>query len=314
MGTIAERTKSSWARRIASYAAVPPVYQAFFEPLQAGGQDLPYTVLAPSFEGFLHRATEKLVCVLGQEVHILERSGNTFEAHCFPLAGIGYVEVRTVLLDSHIKICGVTEQGAPACCTLRFNSITDYLFRPIVERIRLATVDARDETQGAEREAFGHLVRVNYKFMNYARHSLLSREKVIHSILQPEIRESVLTVLGRTYHRTISPTHMIILVDGELITIREERRRSGEDRYGGVWTYIPLVKIAALSVSEQSSGLLGLSIQLPESGCLDYLFQASARREVEQLLDCVRGLTAGPHLTVAGSMAATTNGDLSVSA
>jgi hypothetical protein len=190
-------------------------------------------------------------------------------------------------------ICGVAQHGVPACCTLKFNSITDYLFRPIVERIRLATFDAQDPAQSSEREKFDHLVRLNYKFMSYARRSLLAGEKVVHTILQPEIWERVLTVLGKTYFRTVSPTHMSILTDRELIMIGEEYRRSGEDRYGGIWDYIPLNKIVALSLSRKGSNLLNLSIQLPDSACLDYLFQASAKRDVEQLLDCAKELTTG---------------------
>jgi hypothetical protein len=291
LGAIAEQTKSSWARLITSYAAVPPVYQGFFEPLQVEGRAFPHTVVTPSYEKFLHRTTEKLVCEFGHEVHVLERSGSTFEALSFPLEEISYVQVRTMLLDSHIQICGVTKQGVPACCTLRFNSITDYLFRPIVERIRRATFDARDQAPSSERATFDYLVRVNYKFMSYARHSLLAGEKVIHTILQPEIRERVLTVLGKTYYRTVFPTHMSILTDRELIMIGEEHRRGGEDRYGGIWDYIPLHKIVALSLSSKGSNLLSLSIQLPDSTCLDYLFEASARREVEQLLDLAKELT-----------------------
>lgn len=283
MGTIAEQTKSSWARRVPSYAAAPPAYQEFFEPLQATGQDLPYAVLAPSYEGFLHRATEKLVCAFGQAIHVLEKSGNTFEATRFPLAGISDVQVRTVLLDAHVKICGLTEHGAPACCTIRFNAVTDYLFRPIVEWIRRAILGAGDVPQDSQRERFDHLVRVNYKFMNYARHSLLPGEQVIQSILQPEIRESALSLLGKTYYRTLSPTHMSILTAGELITIREEHRR-GQDRYGGVWDYVPLNKIVSLSLSEKGTGLLGLSIGLPAGASLDCLFQASAKRDLEQLI------------------------------
>jgi hypothetical protein len=85
---------------------------------------------------------------------------------------------------------------------------------------------------------------------------------------------------------------MSILTDRELIMIGEEYRRSGEDRYGGIWDYIPLNKIVALSLSREGSNLLSLSIQLPESACLDYLFEASAKREVEQLLDLAKELTS----------------------
>ena len=149
MGALAERTRASWARHIPTYAAVPPAYRAFFEPLQAAGQDLPHAVLAPSYEGFLHRATEKLVFALGQEIHVLEKAGNTFQAHCFPLPAISYVEFRAVLLDAHVKICGLADRGTPACCTIRFNAVGDYLFRPIVETIRRAAIGAGDAETGS---------------------------------------------------------------------------------------------------------------------------------------------------------------------
>ena len=289
----AEQTKSSWAKSIESYDAVPNVYKDFFEPFLADGRVFPYTVLTPSYEGFIHRTTEKLICNFGHEIYVLERSGNTFEAQCYPLEGISYVEVRTILLDSRIKISGVTRHGVPTSSTLKFNSVTDYLFTPILERIRLATFDSKDAAQSSELEKFDHWVRLNYKFMNYAKHSLLAGEKVIHTIMQPEIRASVLTVLGKTYYRTISPTHVSILTDRELILIREEVRKSGEDKYGGIWDYIPLNKIVTLSLSGKDSNLLVLSIQLPESARLEYLFQASAKREIDQLLERFRELTTG---------------------
>jgi hypothetical protein len=165
----AEQTKSSWAKPIKSYAAVPNVYKDFFEPFLADGRVFPYTVLTPSYDGFIHRTTEKLICDFGREIYVLERSGNTFEAQCYPLAGISYVEVRPILLDSRIKISGVTRQGVPTSSTFKFNSVTDYLFTPILERIRLATVDSRDAAQSSESEKFDHLVRLNYKFTNYAK-------------------------------------------------------------------------------------------------------------------------------------------------
>jgi hypothetical protein len=286
-----EQTRASWAKSIASYDAVPNAYKDFFEPLLADGRAFPYAVLTPSYEGFIHRTTEKLICDLGHEICVLERKGSTFDARSYPLDGISYVEVRTVLLDSHFKICGVTSRGVPDSSTLRFNTVTERLFTPILKRIRLANVDPKDAAPSLESERFNHWIRLNYKFMNYARHSLLGREKVVQAILQPEIRASVLTVLGRTYYRVISPTHAAILTDRELIIIREEARQSGVDRYGGIWDYIPLNKIVTLSLSEKNGDLLALSIQLPESVRLESLFQASAKREVEQLLERFRELT-----------------------
>jgi hypothetical protein len=283
-----ELTRSSWAKPITSYDDVPKVYKSFFEPFHADGQEFPYTVLTPSYERFIHRTTEKLICVWDHEIYILERSGNTFETQCYPFGQISCIEFRTILLDSYIKLSGITQHGDPGSATLKFNSVTDYLFTPILKKIRLATVDPGDTAQSSESEKFDYLVRSNYKFMNYAKRSLLGGEKVIHAILQPEIRSRAFTFLGMTYHRTISPAHMSILTDRELIIIREEARRIGAERYGGIWDYIPLNKIVTLSLSEKDNNLLSLSIRLPENACLEFLFLASAKQEINQLLDKFR--------------------------
>jgi hypothetical protein len=128
--------------------------------------------------------------------------------------------------------------------------------------------------------------------MNYARRSLLRGEKVIHTILQPEIRASVITLLGLTFYRTISPTLVSILTDRELILIQETERITRAEKYGGAWTYVPLNKITSLSIGEKANDLLVLSIQLPEDTRLECLFQASMRQEVNQLVEKFRKLAA----------------------
>ena len=288
-----EQTKLTWAKAIESYEGVPEVYKEFFEPHFSNGQAFPYTVLTPAFETLGYRITGKLVCAFDHEILILERNGNAFTAQYYPLAGISHVEVSSMLLDSRVKISGVTGQGVPTSSTVRFNSVTDYLFTPILKRIRLATVLSKDVVRGSELDKFDHWIRLNYKFMNFARRSLLGGEKVIHAMLQPEIRVSVFTILGKTYYRTISPTHVCILTDRELILIQEEMLQGREDKYGGIWEYIPLNKIATLSVSTKNDNLLALSIQLPENERLEYLFQASMKEEVDQLLDRFGELTLG---------------------
>lgn len=289
--TAFEQTRMSWAKRIESYTDVPAAYKDFFEPFQAAGRAFPYAILTPSFEGFIHRTTEKLICDVGDEIYVLERSGNTFEARGYPLAQIGYVEVRTMLLDSCITISGITKDGILATSSLRFNTVTDYLLTPIVKRIRLATTDAPGKALNSELEKFDQWVHVNYKFMSYAKRSLLGGEKVVHTLLQPEIRARVLTILGKTYYRMISPTHMCILTDRELIIISEEMRKSGDDRYGGIWRYILLHKIAALSVQKKDDDLLVLAIQLPHGVQYEHLFQPSMRQELDQFVVKYRELT-----------------------
>jgi len=288
----ADLTRSSWAKPIRSYADVPAVYKKFFDSFLVEGRAFPYTVLTPSYEMFIHKTSEKLICDFGYEINVLEKNGNTFETQCYPLSGISYVELRTALLAASFKICGMSSRGIHTSSTLLFNSVTDYLFTPILKGIRLVPAGIKHVDQNAELEKFDRLVNVNFKFMNLAKHSLLEEEKVIQFILQPEIQESLLTFLGKTYFRTITPTHMSILTDRELIVIREDAARRKEDRYGGIWDYIPLNKIKSLTVSEKTVDLVGLTVQLPEDTSIELLFQVSAKEELNQLLNRFKELSS----------------------
>lgn len=287
----AELSKSSWATHIASYADVPDIYKSFFETFLNSEKVFPYTVLTPSYERFIHRQSEKLISTFGHEIYVLERIGSVFETQCYPTDGISYVEFKTALLASSFKLCGMTSQGVHTSSTLIFNSVTDYLFKPFLKKARLVTIESESSATSQDSEKLVHLANINFKFMNFARHSLLGGEKILHSVLQPEIQQSFLTFLRKTYYRTISPTHMSILTDRELITIQENIVRGTQNRYGGIWDYIPLKKIRSLSVSKKTDNLLILSVLLLEGICFELLFQASAEEELNQLLYCFKELS-----------------------
>jgi hypothetical protein len=175
-----ELTKSSWARPVKAIIDVPDGFKDQFETLLADGKEFPYTVLAPSHERFLHKTSEVLICDFGNEIYVFERRGNACEVQCYPHAGINYFEIRTMLLDSTIRIHGVTKQGAPETSTIKFNTISDYLFTPFQKWIRLATFDSKSISLSLELEKFDYLVRQNFKFMNFAKRSMLDGESVIH--------------------------------------------------------------------------------------------------------------------------------------
>jgi hypothetical protein len=288
----AELTKSSWAICIKSYADVPEIYKSFFEALIAGGRAFPYTLLTPSYERFIHKTTEKLISDFGHDIYVLERKGDAFGIQCYPVDGISYVELRTALLASSFTICGMTNQGVHTSSTLKFNTVTDHLFTPILKRARPVPVVAKNDDQSAETEKFNCLADVNLKFMNLARHSLLEGEKVLQFILQPEIQERFLTFLKKDYYKTVSATHMSILTERELILIREDAAQRKEDRYGGIWDYIPLNKIASLSVSEKAGDLVQLTVGLSEGSSFELLYPTSAKEELHQLLTRFKELTA----------------------
>lgn len=264
---------------------MPVPYRPFFETLLANGQALPYTVLTPAYQGFIHRSTEKLVCDLGPEIDILEKNGNSFTQQSYPITDITYIEVRTALLDSCIKLAGLTRHGSYKSSILLFNTVTDYLFKPIVSKIRLGVGPSGQAAPKTEPKKFDPWAHSHYKFMSYAKRSLLGCERVIQAILQPELRAKKLAVPGWTYYRTIFPAHAAILTDRELILIREDEKPTGKDRYGGIWDYIPLSKITSLSLAEKGDRQLELSIQLAENARLDMPFAAVAKQEILQLLE-----------------------------
>jgi hypothetical protein len=84
----AELARSSWAKHIESYADLPEIYQDFFATFLADGKPFPYAVLTPTHERFIHRTSEKLICDFDSEIHVLERTGNSFEAQCYPVEAI----------------------------------------------------------------------------------------------------------------------------------------------------------------------------------------------------------------------------------
>jgi hypothetical protein len=108
---------------------------------------------------------------------------------------------------------------------------------------------------------------------------------VLHTILQPEFRTNGQTILGKIGYRKISPALACILTDRELIVIRDFERERSEEKYGGIWDYMRLDKIAALSLHEEANDGLALCVQLRENAGLEFHFQAVARPELQQLKD-----------------------------
>ena len=303
--TADEQTRRSWAKTLKSFDEVPDAYKDFLETLPGGAR--PYMVLTPSYEGFISRTNERLLCCLGDKVFIAEKQRDAVTSTCYSFKDINYVEVGTILLKSWIKISGVTGNGVLTSSTLRFNSVTEHMFTPLLKGIRPAAHDAEGADLSSERAKFDYLKKLNFKFMNFARRSILPGEKVLQTILQPKIRAQVFNFLGIPFSRTLSPAHITILTDKELITIRDEATKLWEKsvEYGGIWNYIPLHKITSVSLAQREDNLLVLSIHLPENDRIDALFAPSNEHEIrllqEQLESLMPGSTAGHAVSVPGA-------------
>ena len=233
---------------------------------------LPHAVLTPTFPGYVHRENEKLVFSLDRQLYVWERIKNDLKCTGYAFDDIQTIEIGTVLLYAWIGITGVASDGVLTTSIFKFNSVTDWLFAPFIQEIRGAAGDMADADREAEIRTLDSRVQSNFKFRNYARRSLVPGEKVIDALWQPEIRHKLLTLLGRSFFRTIAMTHLLILTDRELIIIREDEASPqwrDESRYGGVWKYIPLDKITSISLAPKETNLLALVIHLPENDSLD---------------------------------------------
>jgi hypothetical protein len=308
---IAEQTRASWAKSVTFYDQVPEAFKDFFKTLLGNTSTWPYTVLMPTYEGFMRRENGRLICNLGDKIYVMERARNKTTCTCYPIEDISYVEEGVILLYAWVKISGIASDGVPSSSMLKFNAVTDYLLAPIIEKIRPATAGLEDADRNLELAKFDYLARLNFKFMSYGRHSILPGEKVIHTVLQSEIREKIFTVLGRSVFRTVSTAHISILTDRELILIRDEEQSqwSRDARYGGTRSYIPLNKITSVSLTRNERDLFDLSIHLPGNDQIVSLFSISNERELDLFLNRLESVASGvtqvrngPHKASSGQL------------
>jgi hypothetical protein len=276
----------SWARQVKNSQEIPESFGAFFESLKA--DSFPYTVFAPPEKLYRQKSTPKLLVILPDRIYIAEKYKKQITTTCFLFQDIHYIEVGTVLLHSWLAINGNAE-GKPVMITVEYNTVVEILFKPIIEKIRFA-IHQLDQSDFAktqfikEKSKFDVLLKLNFKYMNYGKRSLLPGEQIQQFILQPDIRVKFL----KYFQRTLSFTHLTILTDHELIIIRDEDSfvMPQRVRYGGIWRYIPLHKVLKVTIeNDVENDLLKLKILLPEGIGFSALCTLSQRAELVSLVE-----------------------------
>jgi hypothetical protein len=185
-----------------------------------------------------------------------------------------------VLLYSWLTINGIDQDGRSSATTIKFNTVGDGLFLPILSRIR-GQADYSSENQLAVEQAkFDYLSVLNYKFMNYGRRSVQPGDRVQRIVLQPELRKEFLNLFGKSFWQLVFPAHILILTNHEVISIRDASKIA---TYGGIWNYVPLEKISSVQLNEEANGNLKLCLELPAHDMLEIPFEASKRAETETL-------------------------------
>jgi hypothetical protein len=284
--TGARQTMTAWSKVIESREDIPTVYKTYFDKEFSDTQLFPHVILTPALDKSPRKTTEKLICDTHDALYVFERIGNQIDAKCYPYPDIFGSESGIVLLDSWLTVHGRTRQGETATSKIEVNTTSLRYFTSIQRKLRpsLHTIDKTGFK--AEKDKFGSLSTVNFKFMNYGIESLIPGETVLQILLQPEIRQSLFTIFAKTFYRNVSPAHLTILTDQELIVLQDVQQQNKESKmshYGGIWQYIPLRCIESITLSEAARDRLTLSIHCQPGRTIEKLFEASKRAELEQL-------------------------------
>jgi hypothetical protein len=262
--TAAEQTRLSWAKQLETPLDIPPVYAGRVTALADQAGIFPYCVLTPSYAGFLTHGTERLLCCPAGEIHVLEQVNGELSDTIYAQTAIDLMEFGTVLLKGWLKIVGTDSTGRHVVTMLKFNTVTDYLFTPILQQWRRAQGEQGTAVLAHEQAKFDYLTPDHYKFMSIARRVILPGDRVLAAIMQPELRTPLATLFGHAYTRFHAPACLVILTDRELIIAAEEDRSwwDSGSRYGSISTYIPLRKIADIAARALPDGSWQCTLQL----------------------------------------------------
>lgn len=275
----AQQTRMSWTKFIEDYDQIPLVYQDVFNNHFLPGSKFPYTILVPAFADFLRPDPEKLVCCSEQVITIFEKRSDKIRATSLNYTSIHYVEVGTVLLHSWLTIFGMDQQGNPAAPSIQFNTVGEELFLPILSRLRTSSGNLAVNQLEVEKARFDYLSNINFKFMNYGRRSIRKGDRVVKIIVQPEIRKEILKVFGKSFSQQISPAHILILTNQEIISIRDGAMKTST--YGGIWNYISRDMLQFTSLREDENGRLILGLEMRSDHKINMVFDASQKPVIE---------------------------------
>ena len=190
-----------------------------------------------------------------------------------------------MLLKSWLTIRGKNTCGVETRITIKFNTVTDYLFLPIIGRLRRASSAADPQQHEVEQAKFNYLAHDFYKFMNVAKKCILPGEEVIGAVMQAELRTPVVTLFGHAYTRLKAPAHILVRTDRELIVAVEEKQEawSGSHKYGSIRTYIPLAKITGVDLVA-GTPYTRMTIHLVGGEQVDLDFAAKQEPELRRLV------------------------------
>jgi hypothetical protein len=258
---------------------VPHLFQEQFRNLVKDDEPFPRTALLYPEKSASGRTNATLVFAHAGGVAVCERGKSATRVRSFSYGDIHGVEWGMILLFSWFTISG-TINGAPVQATVEFNTVDERHFLPILETIRrrINRLEPGGDGSQLQRESakFDDLALTNYKYMSFGKKSLLAGETVRRFVYQPRILSRILKI----FPYLLTPAHMAILTDKEMILIRDERNIN----YGGVWNFLPLGKISGMSTEpDPKTGMTSFYLRTVGGRSFVSVFEPSRQGELELL-------------------------------
>ena len=250
-----------WARQLPSYEEIPPGFQAVFS--KPAASQFPYTILLPKEQlSLFHKQNARLLCLYEDRLEIFEAVRDRSLSASYPLnAGIS-LEYGKILLNSWLKL-----HTASQSITINFNSVTENLFKPVIDAIRPAITaeDSRHVLNNRQHvlSKLEFLRTINLKYFNMGIRSLMPGSKLLGFVYQPDILLTTLNFFNKPVFSKYLTCHLSLLTENELILIKESKRTKGkkEALYGVIFTFIPYQQIARCSF-ENTSGTTDCAMRI----------------------------------------------------
>ena len=98
------------AKKLHNFESLPEAFQPMLSDLIKDKQSFPYTVLTPTFEGYLEQENEKLVFFQDHRLIILEKDQQEVAITSYRLENIYRIEFGKILLKAWVHICGTDDR------------------------------------------------------------------------------------------------------------------------------------------------------------------------------------------------------------
>lgn len=259
--TSSSQTMKNWPVRIEDFHQVPNE----FKPVFLGQRGLfPYCVYIPSdrvLKNFRLTSTGSTLLVLYEDrIEIFaarpdssENNGETekrIEKTVHFLGTIVQLEVGEILLYSWLTIYSPEKKSR-----VNFNTVRNTLFEPFIQKVRnfhkKVTIDEIYDTRRNEGR-FDFLQSIDYKYMNLAKASIRKHDTVKEVVYQHDHTVQSIGVGKVEFFKKFICSHITMETDSELILLNEDLpvKNNYDNRYGGIFNYIPLTAIQKIEWPE----------------------------------------------------------------